>query len=73
MADVGLHDLDLADIAHQAHGVGQVGLADRHAHPRALAREGPDDLGPDEPGTAEYGDKVWHGFRAPWGGSGSWG
>ena len=48
VADVGLHDLDLADVAHQAHGVGQMRLADGHANAQALLGEGPNDLGSDE-------------------------
>jgi ABC-type dipeptide/oligopeptide/nickel transport system ATPase component len=71
--DIGLDHLDLPDIAHQAHLVGQVRLAHRHPDPGALTGQGPDDLGSDETGTAEHGDEVWHDFWAPRGETGPWG
>ena len=48
ITDIGLDNLDLTDVAHQAHGVGQMRLADGHANAQALLGEGPNDLGSDE-------------------------
>ena len=65
IADIGLDDFHLADVTHQPHGVGQMRLAHGHPDPGAPAGQGPDDLRPDEPGTPEHGDEVWHDSKAP--------
>ncbi len=55
IAQVGLHQLDLADDAQRAEETGEVGPPDRDPDAPALARQRPDDVPADEAGAAENG------------------
>jgi hypothetical protein len=65
VADIGLHDLDLADIAQHPHPVGQVGIAHRHPHAMARLGERAYDLAADEAGAAEHRDQTLHNQPRP--------
>ena len=53
IAQVGLHQLDLADDAERAEEAGEVGPSDRDPDAPAVARQRPDDVPADEAGAAE--------------------
>ena len=55
IAQVGLHQLDLADDAERAEEAGEVRPSDRDPDAPAVARQRPDDVPADEAGAAENG------------------
>ena len=57
---IGLHDLDLADIAQQPRPVGLPRPAHGDADAPALLGQRPHGLRADEPGAAEHGDEAAH-------------
>ncbi len=59
-ADVGLHDLDLADIAQQPQAVRHVRPPAGHANAQALSGQGPNGVTADEAGPAEHRHQSVH-------------
>ncbi len=57
VADIGLHHLNLADIAERSHVIGNFRLAHGNAHAIAALGETCDDRAPDKAGAAENGDQ----------------
>ena len=58
VADIGLHELDLADVAGEPDVAAEVWPAHRNAHPPALPAEGADDMASEEARAAENGDDL---------------
>jgi hypothetical protein len=63
VADIGLHELHLADIAGKAQVLGQVGLPHRHPHAPAGLGQHPHHLAADEARAAEHRHQVLHRSR----------
>jgi hypothetical protein len=60
VADIGLDEIDLADVAEHPHAIGEVGIAHRDPDAPAGLGELPHRLGADEARTAEDRDEILH-------------